>query len=179
MDAGPLPVRLARHQIVPGASKLGVRARARQRQRKPDMLWDVSVDAEEASRRAWMETRRARPLPFPQSLTDVTRWVLQEQVLLGGLRELGARDGKGARVWGLVAALAAVLSAIQLIPQAWNAIRARDLASISLPSFLLISLTTCLWAAYGIHLGDLAIIFANGIGFVCAATVSLMKLKKG
>lgn len=82
-------------------------------------------------------------------------------------------------MWALVAALAAVLSAIQLIPQAWNAIKAQDLSSISLPSFLLISLTTCLWAAYGLHLADPAIIFANGIGFLCAITVSLMKWRKG
>jgi uncharacterized protein with PQ loop repeat len=78
-----------------------------------------------------------------------------------------------------VAALAAVLSAVQLIPQAWHAIKARDLASISLPSFLLMVITTCLWAAYGMHLTDFAIIFANGIALLCALTVSLMKLKKG
>jgi uncharacterized protein with PQ loop repeat len=82
-------------------------------------------------------------------------------------------------VWNFVAALAAVLSAIQLIPQAWNAIKARDLANISLPSFLIISLTTCLWTAYGMHLADLAIVFANGIAFLCALTVSLMKVRKG
>ncbi len=82
-------------------------------------------------------------------------------------------------MWSLVAALAAVLSAIQFIPQAWHAIKARDLASISLPSFLLMIVTTCLWAAYGVHLADFAIIFANGIALLCALTVSLMKLRKG
>jgi uncharacterized protein with PQ loop repeat len=82
-------------------------------------------------------------------------------------------------MWNFVAALAAVLTAIQLIPQAWNAIKARDLANVSLPSFLLVSLTTCLWAAYGAHLADLAIFFANCIAFLCALTVSLMKVRKG
>lgn len=82
-------------------------------------------------------------------------------------------------MWTTVAALAAVLSAVQLVPQAWNAITAKNLSSISLPSFLLICVTTSLWAAYGLHLRDGAIIFANGIGFLCALTVSLMKIRKG
>ncbi len=82
-------------------------------------------------------------------------------------------------MWTFVAATAAVLSAIQLVPQAWSAIKARDLNDVSLPTFLLISLTTFLWAAYGLHLADPAIVVANGVAFMCALTISLMKVKKG
>lgn len=82
-------------------------------------------------------------------------------------------------MWNAVAAVAAVLSAVQLIPQAWNAIRARDLAAVSLPTFALISFTTFLWALYGWHLNDVAIVAANGIACACALTVSLMKVVKG
>src|SRR3954468_15328487 len=109
--------------------------------------------------------RRLTPIPGARCTSDDARKVAEAPV--------------GNQVWTFVAALAAVLSAIQLVPQAWNAIKARDLATISLPSFLLISLTTSLWAAYGAHLADLAIIFANSLALLCALTVSLMKVRKG
>ena len=82
-------------------------------------------------------------------------------------------------MWVAVAAVAAVLSAVQLIPQAWNAIRARDLSAVSLPSFALISSTTFLWALYGWHLQDVAIVVSNGIACLCAVIVTLMKIVKG
>ena len=82
-------------------------------------------------------------------------------------------------MWVAVAAVAAVLSAVQLIPQAWNAVRARDLSAVSLPSFALISFTTFLWALYGWHLQDVAIVASNGVAFLCALTVTAMKVAKG
>lgn len=82
-------------------------------------------------------------------------------------------------MWVAVAAVAAVLSAVQLIPQAWNAIRAKDLSAVSLPSFALISSTTFLWALYGWHLQDVAIVVSNGIACLCAVIVTVMKIVKG
>lgn len=82
-------------------------------------------------------------------------------------------------MWNLIAALAAVLSAVQLIPQARNAIKADELKGISLTTFLIISFTTMLWMLYGIHLEDIAIIVANGIACLCALTISLMKIRSG
>ena len=82
-------------------------------------------------------------------------------------------------MWNLIAALAAVLSAIQLIPQARNAIKADELKGISLTTFSIISFTTMLWLVYGIHLEDIAIIVANAIACLCALTVSLLKIRSG
>ena len=82
-------------------------------------------------------------------------------------------------MWIAVAALAAVLSAVQLIPQATNAVRAKDLSAVSLPSFALISLTTFLWALYGWYLQDVAIVASNGVACLCAVIVTVMKLTKG
>jgi MtN3 and saliva related transmembrane protein len=87
--------------------------------------------------------------------------------------------GLNVSMWNLIAALAAVLSAVQLIPQARNAIQADELKGISLTTFLIISFTTLLWMLYGIHLEDIAIIAANGIACLCALTVSLMKIRNG
>ena len=82
-------------------------------------------------------------------------------------------------MWVAVSVVAAVLSAVQLVPQAWNAIRARDLSAVSLPSFALISTTTFLWGAYGLHLQDVAIVASNGVACLCALTVTMMKVIKG
>ena len=82
-------------------------------------------------------------------------------------------------LWNLIAALAAVLSAVQLIPQARNAIKADELKGISLTTFVIISCTTLLWLVYGIHLEDIAIIVANAIAGLCALTVSLVKIRSG
>ena len=87
--------------------------------------------------------------------------------------------GLNVSMWNIIAALAAVLSAVQLIPQARNAIKADELKGISLTSFLIISFTTMLWMLYGIHLEDFAIIVANVIACLCALTVSLMKIRSG
>jgi MtN3 and saliva related transmembrane protein len=87
--------------------------------------------------------------------------------------------GLNVSMWNLIAALAAVLSAVQLIPQVRNAIKADELKGISLTTFLVISFTTILWMLYGIHLEDTAIIVANGIACLCALTVSLMKIRSG
>jgi MtN3 and saliva related transmembrane protein len=82
-------------------------------------------------------------------------------------------------LWNLFAAMAAVLSAVQLIPQARNAIKADELKGISFTTFSIISFTTLLWLLYGIHLEDMAIIVANAIACLCALTVSLMKIRSG
>jgi len=87
--------------------------------------------------------------------------------------------GLNVFMWNIIAALAAGLSAVQLIPLARKAIKADELKSISLTTFLIISFTTLLWMLYGIHLEDIAIIGANGIACLCALTVSLMKIRSG
>lgn len=75
--------------------------------------------------------------------------------------------------------VASVVTAVQLMPQMWHAIRARDLEGVSLLSFTTITLATFLWTMYGVHIQDVAVIFANAITCMCAVTISLMKLRKG
>jgi uncharacterized protein with PQ loop repeat len=82
-------------------------------------------------------------------------------------------------MWNVLAAIASIITAVQLLPQAWKAIQAKELSSISLPTFLIISFTTFLWTLYGLHLEDIAIIVANASTCLCAVTVSLMKWRKG
>ena len=78
--------------------------------------------------------------------------------------------------WTLIALIASVLTAIQLLPQTLRAIRTRDLKSISLITFFTISFTAFLWVLHGVHNKDNAIIFANTITFLCAITITSLKL---
>lgn len=82
-------------------------------------------------------------------------------------------------MWTVIALVASVITAIQLMPQAWNAIRARELEGVSLLSFATITFTALLWTMYGVHIQDVAVIFANVITCMCAVIISLMKLRKG
>ncbi|MGH7203824.1 MAG: SemiSWEET family sugar transporter [Candidatus Levyibacteriota bacterium] len=80
--------------------------------------------------------------------------------------------------WVLIAGIASFLTALQLIPQTITALRTKNLKGISLATFSLTSINAFLWVLYGIHLKDVAIIFANAIAFICAVTIVSLKLKK-
>ena len=78
--------------------------------------------------------------------------------------------------WIVIATVASVLTAVQLIPQTLKAIKTRELKSISLITFATISFTAFLWVLHGVHNKDNAIIFANTITFLCAITITSLKL---
>ena len=81
-------------------------------------------------------------------------------------------------IWMLIAGTASLLTALQLIPQALKAIKSKNLKGVSQTTFLIVSITAFLWMLYGIHLHDIPIIFANVITFICAFTITLVKLKE-
>ena len=55
---------------------------------------------------------------------------------------------------GVIAALAIVAAASGYVPQAWVALREPDLSGLSITTYLLIALSTTVWAAYGVAEGD-------------------------
>jgi MtN3 and saliva related transmembrane protein len=72
---------------------------------------------------------------------------------------------------------AAVLTTAAFVPQAWKSWRTRDLSGISLPMYALFTLGVALWLAYGLAIGSVPIILANGVTLVLAALVLALKLK--
>lgn len=72
---------------------------------------------------------------------------------------------------------AAILTTTAFVPQAWKSWRTRDLSGISLPMYALFTLGVFLWCLYGIVLGSWPIIVANGITFLLAALVLVMKIR--
>lgn len=74
---------------------------------------------------------------------------------------------------------AAVLTTASLVPQVLRTLATRDTAGISLGMYALFTLGVFLWLVYGVALGDLPIVLANGVTFVLAGTVLSLKLRHG
>ena len=53
-----------------------------------------------------------------------------------------------------IGATAALLTTVAYVPQAYKTIKTRSTASLSLPTYIMLFLGTCLWEAYGLLLDD-------------------------
>ncbi|MEW5892581.1 MAG: SemiSWEET transporter [Pseudomonadota bacterium] len=71
---------------------------------------------------------------------------------------------------------AAILTTAAFVPQAWKSWRTRDLSGISLPMYLLFTLGVACWLLYGLAIGSLPVIVANGITLCLASVVLWLKL---
>lgn len=72
---------------------------------------------------------------------------------------------------------AAILTTAAFVPQAWKSWRTRDLSGISLPMYLLFTLGVACWLFYGLAIGSLPVIVANGITLCLASAVLWLKLQ--
>jgi len=64
-------------------------------------------------------------------------------------------------------------------PQALKAWRSRSTADISLSMFLLMVTGIVLWLIYGLLIGDMPLIVANGVTLCLAGTILALKLRHG
>ncbi len=72
---------------------------------------------------------------------------------------------------------AGTLTTLAFVPQVTRVYRTRSTRDISLPTFGALVLGTTLWLAYGILLGELPLIVANGVSLVLVSAVLWGKLK--
>lgn len=72
--------------------------------------------------------------------------------------------------------LAAGLTTLSFVPQAWLTFRTRDVSGISLGMYGVFTLGVALWLAYGIALGAWPLILANGVTLALASAILGMKL---
>jgi len=79
----------------------------------------------------------------------------------------------------LVGAAAGALTTIAFIPQVWRVWKTRSAHDLSLSMYFIFSSGVALWLFYGILLGALPIIAANGITLLFSGAVLAMKLKFG
>ncbi len=77
----------------------------------------------------------------------------------------------------LIGYLAATLTTLAFVPQAWQTWRTRDASGISLGKYTLFCLGVALWLIYGLLLGAWPIIIANAITLALALSILVMKLR--
>lgn len=73
--------------------------------------------------------------------------------------------------------VAAVLTSASFIPQAIQVIRTKDTSGISLTMYSMFVFGVVLWTIHGIIIQDVAVLFANIVTFIFAATVLVYKIK--
>jgi len=77
----------------------------------------------------------------------------------------------------IIAYIAAVLTTSSFIPQALKTIKTKQTKDLSLGMYLSFSIGVMLWFVYGIFLKDMPIILANGITFIFAFIILILKIK--
>ncbi len=76
----------------------------------------------------------------------------------------------------LIGYLAAALTTASFLPQAILTIKTKDTGSLSLGMYSLFTSGVFCWLIYGVYLGNKAIIIANAITFVLAASILSFKI---
>ena len=77
---------------------------------------------------------------------------------------------------GYLGYLAATLTTTSFLPQAILTIKTRDTQSLSLTMYSLFTLGVFCWMLYGVYIANNAIIFANTITFILAASILSFKI---
>jgi MtN3 and saliva related transmembrane protein len=77
----------------------------------------------------------------------------------------------------LIGYVAAVLTTVSFVPQAWLTFRTRDVSGISLGMYSAFTAGIALWLVYGVAIGAWPIIMANAITLTLAAAILVMKLR--
>jgi len=66
----------------------------------------------------------------------------------------------------IIGVLAAIVSTINQLPQAYKTIRSKDTHSLSLWMYIMVWTATSLWLLYGILLNDFPLILSNSISIM-------------
>ena len=76
----------------------------------------------------------------------------------------------------LIGSLAACLTTVSFVPQAWLTFKTRDVSGVSLGMYSVFTVGVALWLAYGLLLRSWPMVIANGITLVLALMILAMKL---
>ena len=79
----------------------------------------------------------------------------------------------------LIGYLAASLTTIAFVPQAWLTWRTRRAEGVSLGMYLIFTSGVALWLAYGLMLGAWPIVAANTVTLALSLFILMMKLRYG
>jgi MtN3 and saliva related transmembrane protein len=79
----------------------------------------------------------------------------------------------------IVGSLAAILTTISFLPQAWHSFKTRDVSGVSLGMYSVFTVGVALWLVYGLLLRAWPIVVANVITLGLALAILGMKLVFG
>ena len=77
----------------------------------------------------------------------------------------------------IVGVIAGALCTVSFLPQVIKVFKTKHTKDLSLATFLLLSLGIFLWLMYGILIGQLPVILANGAILPLAVLILIMKIK--
>ena len=77
-----------------------------------------------------------------------------------------------------IGSVAATLTTLAFVPQAYHSYKTRDLSGISLPMYCVFTLGVGFWLIYGSLIGNWPIIVANAITFALSAMILVLKIKE-
>ncbi|MDP3136896.1 MAG: SemiSWEET transporter [Burkholderiaceae bacterium] len=75
--------------------------------------------------------------------------------------------------------LAACLTTLSFVPQAWLTFKTRDVSGISLGMYSAFTLGVALWLVYGLALGAWPLILANAVTLSLALAILVMRVRYG
>ena len=75
--------------------------------------------------------------------------------------------------------LAAALTTLSFVPQAWLTFKTRDVSGISLGMYSAFTLGVALWLLYGLSLRAWPVVVANTVTLALALAILVMKLRFG
>ena len=76
----------------------------------------------------------------------------------------------------LIGSLAASLTTLSFVPQAWLTFKTRDVSGVSLLMYSVFTVGVALWLAYGVLLRSWPMVVANAITLVLALMILAMKV---
>jgi MtN3 and saliva related transmembrane protein len=79
----------------------------------------------------------------------------------------------------LIGLAAGTCTTLAFLPQALKCWRTRSTRDISLSMFLVLVAGVALWLAYGLILGDVPLVAANGVTLLLAGSILVLKLRHG
>ena len=83
------------------------------------------------------------------------------------------------RLEELIGYLAACLTTVSFLPQAWLTFRTRDVSGISLGMYSAFTLGVALWLVYGLSVRAWPVVAANAVTLMLALAILVMKLRFG
>jgi MtN3 and saliva related transmembrane protein len=77
----------------------------------------------------------------------------------------------------LLGLVATCFTTSSFVPQVWRIWKTRDVTSISLPTYIIITFGLVLWLIYGVLKADLPLIVANAAMVALTGSIAVMKMR--